>query len=141
VAWLGGAQQLDRDLIAGRSAMWNAGPPAGRVSGLVNDVNEKSVGEHISELRNLVLAYVRQEIFGPLRGAGRLVKLGLLGGAIAIAAALIAGVGLLRLGQTATALGIDHGSWSWLVYLVIGLACVLAGAAFVVLGARPRSKS
>ena len=102
----------------------------------MNGANGKSLGELISELRALVVGYVRQEVFGPLKGAGRYLKLGLLGGLLGIVAAVTLTVAGLRAAQTAHVLDIDRGAWSWLVYLVVGLLAVIVGVLFFVGGLR-----
>ncbi len=99
-------------------------------------VNEKSLGTHFTEFRTMVVGYVKQEITEPLRGAARYLKLGLIGGLIGIVAGVMLSVGILRLVQTTTVLGLDHGAWSWLAYVVAGLVCVGIGVLFVVLGLR-----
>ena len=99
------------------------------------------MGTHITELKDLVVAYVRQEIFSPLKGAGRYVKRGLLGGLVAIVAGIILAVGLLRVLQTADILDIDRGAWSWLVYLAAGFACLAVGGVSAVLALRSRKSS
>lgn len=101
-------------------------------------MSEKSVATLISELRDLIVSYVRQEVLGPLRGAGRYVARGLVGGLIGVVAGVFASVGLLRVAQTANVLDIDDGAWSWAVYAASGLACLMVGILFVAFGARTR---
>ena len=105
-------------------------------------MDQKPLGTLISELRALILTYVRQEVTGPLRGATRFVKLGLIGGLIAVPAGVLVSLGLLRLFQTVTLLDIDNGGWSWLVYLVVSLICLAIGGYCVIKGVRsPRGGS
>ena len=103
-------------------------------------MNDKSLGTHISELKDLILAYVRQEVLGPLKGAGQYVKKGLIGGLVGVLAGILVSLGLLRLAQTADVLDIDRGGWSWLVYLVVGAGLLVIALPFILLGARTRRK-
>jgi hypothetical protein len=99
-------------------------------------VSDKSLATLFSELFQLVVRYVRQEVTDPLKGAGRYIKLGLIGGALGTGAGIVLSVGGLRAVQTATVFDIDRGAWSWLVYIVMGLVCLVVGALSVVLGVR-----
>src|SRR2546422_801248 len=101
--------------------------------------NGKSLGTLITELRQMSVTYIREQATAPLKGAFRFLRLGLLGGAIAVAGGILVSLGLLRVAQSVTVLDIDHGGWSWLVYLAVGIVCLLAGALFVVTGARSRT--
>lgn len=100
--------------------------------------NEKSLGVHVSELRQLVITYIRQEILGPLRGAGRYLKKGMVGGLIGVVAGIVAAVGLLRAAQSIDVADVPRGAWSWAVYLIAGLACLLVGGLVFYIGIRSR---
>jgi hypothetical protein len=102
----------------------------------VNDDVPKSIGTILTELRELVISYVREEITAPLRGAAQYLRLGLIGAALGVVAGVVASVGLLRLAQTAHVRDVDRGAWSWLVYLVVGLGLMLLGVVFVVASVR-----
>ena len=101
-------------------------------------MSERSVGAVIGELRQMIVTYIKQETTAPLRGAFRYVRLGLIGGLIAVVAAVFTAVGGLRVAQTADVMDIDRGAWSWLVYLVVGLVAIGVGALFVMIGVRGR---
>jgi ethanolamine transporter EutH len=84
----------------------------------------------------MIVTYIRQQVLGPLKGAGRYVKLGLLGGLLAIPAGVLAAVGLLRALQKVEWLDIDRGAWSWGVYLVSAVVALAVGGIFIMIGLR-----
>ena len=102
-------------------------------------MSDKSLGSHITELRELIVKYIRQEVTSPLKGAGRYLKRGVIGGVIGIVAGTLATVGLLRVAQTTNVLDIDRGAWSWLVYLTVGIICLVVGGVAVMMSVRSRS--
>ena len=87
-------------------------------------------GNGIGEIGDLVKAYARQELVGPLRNMGRFVGLG-------IAGALMLGIGLMLLALgglraiQAEAADTFDGNWSFVPYVImliaIGIAMVLIG--------------
>ncbi len=81
----------------------------------------------VAEVVDLIKAYVRQELLGPLRGAGRWVSMGLAGSIALVVGVILLLLSLLRALQTETR-GAFDGNWSWIPYLIaIGaLAAVIA---------------
>ncbi|MER3453071.1 MAG: hypothetical protein C4344_05350 [Acidimicrobiia bacterium] len=80
----------------------------------------------VSELWDLVVAYVRQETVEPLRGLGRFVAYGLVGAALTGTGAVFLLLAALRALQEETG-DTFAGNWSWAPY-----AITLVGAAVVV---------
>lgn len=81
------------------------------------------------ELRDLVIAYFKQETLIPLKSLGRYVAFGLGGSLLLGFGALFLGVGALRALQTETG-GTFDGDWSWAPYLIV-VAALLAVIAIV----------
>ena len=73
---------------------------------------------------DLVKAYVRQELLGPLQGAGRWVSMGLAGSVALVGGVVLLLLSLLRAMQTETGTAFD-GNRSWIPYL-IAVAALLA---------------
>ena len=98
--------------------------------------SQKSMSTLLEELRDLVVAYAKQETVVPLRNLGRYIAFGI-GGAAAIGlGASIVLLGALRLLQNETGDAFT-GNWSWVPYLT-----VLAASGVVIalaLTARARS--
>jgi len=94
----------------------------------------------IRELRELVVAYAKQETIDPLKNLGRYVAFGVLG-------ALLMGVGVtfLAIGALRALQGDDRGphftgNWSWAPYaIVVAGAFAIAGLSWVVGTKRKRS--
>ncbi len=85
---------------------------------------DKSPKRQVEDLKDLVVAYAKQETIEPLKGMGRYVAFGV-GGALIIGLGIVfLAIGTLRLLQTETRDGLD-GNWTILVYAIV----------FVVLGA------
>jgi len=98
--------------------------------------SSKSLATLIQELRELIVAYVKQETVEPIRNLGRFLAFGVAGSAaIGVGVSLLL-LGGLRLLQTETGDAFE-GNWSWVPYLT-----VLAAAGVVIalaLAARARS--
>jgi hypothetical protein len=83
--------------------------------------------DKVRELRELVVAYTKQETIDPLKGLARYAGFGI-GGAVLIGVGvLFLGIGLLRLLQEETGTALT-GNWSWVPYAVAvaGMAIVIA---------------
>jgi len=92
----------------------------------------KGIPEVLSELKDMTVAYARQETIDPLKGLGRFVVFG-------IGGSLLLGIGVVLLTlsglralqtETSTTFG---GNWSWAPYgiavvLLLGLAVLTARA-------------
>lgn len=79
------------------------------------------------ELRDLVVAYFKQETVAPLRRLGRYLAWGVVGSFLMGTGVLLLALGLLRLLQNKTG-STFSGDWSWAPYLIV-FAALLAGAA------------
>ena len=89
-----------------------------------------SVPETLQELRDLVVAYAKQETIDPLRNLGRFVGFGLGAVTLFCIGTLFLAMSLLRGLQTLTG-DVFVGFWSWVPYLIVALALVGVGAAVV----------
>ncbi len=88
-----------------------------------------SIPQLILELRELVVAYFRQEAIDPLRSLGRYVAFGLVGALLLGLGVVMLAVGVLRLLQVETG-STFHGNWSWAPYGIV-VVTLLAGAAII----------
>lgn len=92
---------------------------------------ERSTGdgsplETLSDLKDLVVAYVKQETVGPLRGIGRSISFGV-GGSLLVSGGLVMlSLAMLRALQTETGSTFDD-NWSWAPYALtlVGVAVVI----------------
>jgi hypothetical protein len=83
----------------------------------------------VIELRDLVVAYFKQETLLPFKALGRYAAFGI-GGALLLGfGVLFLGVGGLRILQTETG-DTFTGDWSWAPYLIVVVA-LFAGAGIV----------
>jgi hypothetical protein len=101
----------------------------------------KSLAELVTELWELIVAYVKQETLEPLKALGRFVGFGLAGGILLSVGAVLIGVGGLRAIQTEAG---DHlsGDWSWVPYLAVALyALMVAGLAVSRISKVPRGRA
>lgn len=78
----------------------------------------------VAEVADLVKAYLRQELLGPLQGAGRWVSMGVAGSLALVVGVVLLLLSLLRALQTETGTAFD-GNLSWIPYL-IAVAALLA---------------
>jgi hypothetical protein len=81
----------------------------------------------VLELRDLVVAYFRQETVVPLKSLGRYVLFGLAGALLLGSGVILLGVGSLRLLQAETG-GTFRGDWSWAPYGIVFVALLVGGA-------------
>ena len=75
-----------------------------------------------SEVVDLVRAYIRQQTVAPLRGVGRWVAFGLLGGTLLVIGLVFLALGLLRGLQTVEIL---EGVWSFVPYFLVLIAGII----------------
>ena len=80
----------------------------------------------VMELRDLVVAYFKQETIVPLKQLGRYVAFGLLGALLLGFGAVFLGLAGLRALQTETDTTFT-GNWSWAPYLIMTGALLLGG--------------
>lgn len=107
------------------------GPP-----GQPGRAGEKALGELVSELWELIRAYVRQEAVDPIKGLGRYLALGTLGALLVGMGVLLLALGGLRALQTETGSNFT-GSLSWIPYL-IAFVVLAAGTGLALVAATRR---
>lgn len=101
------------------------------------------VGDVGTDALRLIVAYLKQETLGPLRGVARFVAFGVAGSVALSAGAVLLLLAVLRVLQDETA-GAFSGSRSWLPYLVVvvlALALLALAAWRVVRGPARRRPS
>lgn len=100
------------------------------------DGSDKGVLAEFSEVKNLVVAYAKQETIEPIKGLGRFIAFGIAGSlllSIGLVMLLLAG---LRALQTETG-STFNGNWSWAPYLIVLVgAAALAGLTFSRIGGK-----
>lgn len=83
-------------------------------------------GSSISELIDLVRAYAKQETIGELRGTGRWLAWGAIGGLSVLLGLLFVLVGILRLLQSTLFAGTSTMSWApYFIVLALTIALVV----------------
>ncbi len=88
---------------------------------------QNSPQETIAELKELVVAYFKQEAIEPLAGLRRYIGFGLLGATLLGLGVLFLGMAGLRALQTETGSRFT-GSWSWAPYAITVLGLLLGAA-------------
>ena len=92
---------------------------------------DKSPQQTIQELKDLVVAYFKQETVEPLKGLGRYVGFGVAGAFLLGIGVFFLAIGGLRALQTETGTPFT-GNWSWVPYAIVFVALVvLAGVAWM----------
>ena len=81
----------------------------------------------VLELRDLIVAYVRQETVTPIKSLGRYILFGIAGALLLGLGVVLLGVGVLRLLQTETG-STFRGDWSWAPYGIVFVALLTGGA-------------
>ena len=81
----------------------------------------------VRELRELVIAYAKQEATDPLKGLKRYVTFGLAGALLLVTGIAFLAIGLLRLLQSNRG-WLVHGNWSWVPYLAVVAALLMVAA-------------
>lgn len=80
-----------------------------------------------AELRDLVVAYAKQETLEPLKGLGRYVAFGVAGSLLmGVGVVFLTVAGLRAVQENAT--DVFDGNWSWAPYTIV-VAALLVGAA------------
>ncbi len=93
------------------------------------------------ELKDLVVAYAKQETVDPIKGLGRFLAFGVLGSLVLANGLVLLVLGLLRVLQTETGDAFD-GNFSFAPYLVTLVVCaVVAGLSARAIGAPKRRRS
>jgi hypothetical protein len=83
----------------------------------------------INELKELVIAYAKQETIDPIKGLGRYVAFGLAGALLIGTGCLFLAIGLLRVLQGDRLGPHFSGNWSWAPYAIV----VIVAAGFAAL--------
>jgi membrane protein implicated in regulation of membrane protease activity len=94
----------------------------------------------VRELKDLVIAYAKQEATDPLKGLTRTVGFGLGGALLMGIGVCFLAVGLLRALQTNRG-WLVHGNWSWVPYLTVVVALVIVAALVWIARSRSSRKS
>ena len=94
--------------------------------------------QDVRELKDLVVAYAKQETIEPLKGLARYVGYGLAGALLMGTGAGFLAIGLLRALQGNRGWAV-HGNWSWVPY-VIDVVLLVVVAALVWLSRSKRSE-
>lgn len=97
---------------------------------------EKSPQQTIQELKDLVVAYFKQETLEPLKGLGRYLGFGVLGATLLGVGVLFLAMGGLRALQSETGDTFTN-NWSWAPYGIVVVALLLgAGVTWKARGRR-----
>jgi hypothetical protein len=80
----------------------------------------------VTELRDLVVSYVKQQTLIPLQQLGRYIAFGIVGSLLLGFGVLFLGLSALRALQTETG-DTFSGDWSWVPYLITFVALLLGG--------------
>lgn len=91
------------------------------------DPTATALPQLILELRDLIVAYVRQETVTPIKSLGRYILFGLAGALLLGLGVVLLGVGSLRVLQTETGTTF-RGDWSWAPYGIVFAALLTGGA-------------
>jgi len=90
----------------------------------------------VAELWELVLAYFKQETTEPLKSLWRVIAFGIAGSLLIGVGVVFIAIGALRLLQAET--DIFHGNWSFVPYVIVITALMVAGAAMLRIGLRTK---
>ena len=96
--------------------------------------------ETVRELKDLVIAYAKQETTDPLTGMTRYVGWGLAGAVLIGTGVTFLAIGLLRLLQGDRG-WMFHGNWSWVPYAIDVVALGLIAALAWTAGSRRNKKT
>ena len=93
----------------------------------------------VRELKDLVIAYAKQEATDPLKGLGRSVGFGLAGALL-----MGTGIGFLAMGLLRVLQGnpgwLMHGNYSWVPYMIVVVALLLVAALVLTIRSRKARK-
>ena len=94
----------------------------------------------VRELKDLVIAYAKQETTDPLKGMARFVGWGLAGAVLIGTGVTFLAIGLLRLLQGNRG-WLFHGNWSWVPYAIDVVALFVIAALAWTAGSRRNRKT
>jgi H+/Cl- antiporter ClcA len=92
--------------------------------------DDVSIPTLLKELRDLVVAYAKQQTLDPLKALGRFVALGVAGGIFVGIGVVLLAVGTLRGFQSETQASLQ-GHLSWLPYVIAFGFCVIVAALMI----------
>jgi hypothetical protein len=102
--------------------------------------HQTPIPQLVTDLRDLVVAYVKQETVGPLKSLGRWVGFGVAGSLLLGFGVVFLALGGLRVLQTETD-DTFSGDWSWVPYLIMVFVLALGGVlVWIARGARRARK-
>ena len=81
----------------------------------------------VTELRDLVVTYVKQQTLVPLKSLGRYIGFGIAGSLLLGVGVVFLGMSCLRVLQTETG-DTFTGDWSWVPYVIVIFALAIGGA-------------
>jgi hypothetical protein len=91
--------------------------------------DDQSITEVLGDLKDLTVAYAKQETIEPLKGIGRYVAFGVAGSVLLSIGVLLFAVAVLRYLQTQTGSAFT-GNLSWIPYVItMGFLAAVAGLA------------
>lgn len=91
---------------------------------------QKSIGETISDIVELLKAYAKQETVDPLKRLGRYLGFGIAGSVLITTGLVFLMLTLLRVLQTETG-STFTGSWSWAPYAITMVVALAVAALFL----------
>jgi len=98
--------------------------------------------ETLRELRDLVVAYVKQETIEPIKGLGRYAAFGILGAFLIGVGIIFVEIGFLRILEGTGSDPHFTGNWSWAPYAIVVVASLAAAAiAWFIGGKRKRARA
>ena len=98
--------------------------------------------ETLRELRELIVAYVKQETIDPIKGLGRYIAFGIVGALLIGTGIIFVEIGVLRLLEGTSSDPHFTGNWSWAPYAIVVVASLAtAGIAWFIGGKRKRARA
>lgn len=105
-----------------------------------SDNKSKGLPTQVVELKDLVVAYAKQETLEPIKGLGKFLAMGVAGSVMLSIGLVLLVLALLRALQTETGDALD-GSWSFVPYVITLVVCgVVAALAARSIGAAKRRR-
>ncbi|MFM8305007.1 MAG: hypothetical protein ACKOA9_12050 [Actinomycetota bacterium] len=95
--------------------------------GSLGSPRQASLPQLVIELKDLLVAYFKQETIVPLRQLGRYLAFGVAGSILMGTGVMLLALGCLRLLQTETGTTFT-GNWSWVPYLIVFAGLVIGAA-------------